>query len=106
MEGELFSGDEETGKRHWKYATGFPILRQAAPVGKHVFVTSAEPALHCVDVENIGVPEVDAVEDLGNIVAIPSSQIVNAADLVSLSQNSACDGGPDESRNSCNLSSG
>jgi hypothetical protein len=40
---------ELTGARRWKYATGFPIERAAAPAGKRVFITSVEPALHCVD---------------------------------------------------------
>jgi outer membrane protein assembly factor BamB len=47
--GELFAMNEMTGERRWKYATGFPVTRAAAPVGKRVFVTSEEPALHCID---------------------------------------------------------
>jgi len=50
--GELFSMDEMTGQRHWKYATGFPVTRAAAPVGKRVFVTCEQPALHCVEAES------------------------------------------------------
>jgi outer membrane protein assembly factor BamB len=47
--GELFAMNEMTGARRWKYATGFPVTRAAAPVGTRVFVTSEEPALHCID---------------------------------------------------------
>ena len=47
--GELFAMNEMTGERRWKYATGFPVTRTAAPVGTRVFVTSDEPALHCID---------------------------------------------------------
>jgi outer membrane protein assembly factor BamB len=47
--GEVFAMQELTGARRWKYATGFPIERAAAPAGKRVFVTSVEPALHCID---------------------------------------------------------
>jgi outer membrane protein assembly factor BamB len=50
--GEVFAMQELTGARNWKYATGFPIERAPAPVGKRVFVTSAEPALHCIDAES------------------------------------------------------
>jgi outer membrane protein assembly factor BamB len=50
--GELFAMNELTGARRWKYATGFPVTRAAAPVGGRVFVTSEEPALHCVDATN------------------------------------------------------
>lgn len=49
--GEVFAMQEMTGARRWKYATGFPITRAAAPVGKRVFVTSQEPALHCIEAE-------------------------------------------------------
>jgi outer membrane protein assembly factor BamB len=49
--GEVFAMDELTGERRWKYSTGFPVERAPAPVGKRVFVTSAEPALHCIDAE-------------------------------------------------------
>jgi len=47
--GEVFSMNEMTGQRQWKYATGFPVLRAPAVVGNRVFVTSEEPMLHCVD---------------------------------------------------------
>lgn len=47
--GEVFAMQELSGVRRWKYATGFPITRAAAPVGERVFVTSDEPALHCID---------------------------------------------------------
>jgi outer membrane protein assembly factor BamB len=50
--GELFAMHELTGARRWKYTTGFPVTRAAAAVGKRVFITSEEPALHCIDAES------------------------------------------------------
>jgi outer membrane protein assembly factor BamB len=50
--GEVFSIHEQTGDRHWKYATGFPIVRPPAVIGDRVYVTSEEPALHCVEAEH------------------------------------------------------
>lgn len=47
--GEVFAMQEMTGHRQWKFATGFPVSRTPAPVGDRVFVTSDEPALHCID---------------------------------------------------------
>jgi len=47
--GEVFSMNEMTGARRWKYATGFPVTRAPAVVGDKVFVTSDEPMLHCID---------------------------------------------------------
>ncbi len=47
--GEVFAMQEMTGEREWKYGTGFPVTRTPAPVGDHVYVTSEEPALHCID---------------------------------------------------------
>lgn len=52
MSGELFAMNELSGDQHWKYATGFPIMRAPAAVGERVFITSEEPALHCVDAKN------------------------------------------------------
>ncbi len=52
MSGELFAMNELSGDQHWKYATGFPIMRAPAAVGERVFITSEEPALHCVDATN------------------------------------------------------
>jgi outer membrane protein assembly factor BamB len=52
VSGEMFAMDELTGARRWKYATGFTIGRAPAAVGERVFVTSQEPALHCVDASN------------------------------------------------------
>jgi outer membrane protein assembly factor BamB len=48
-DGEVFSMHELTGARRWKYATGYPVNRQPAAVEDRVFVTSEEPALHCID---------------------------------------------------------
>jgi outer membrane protein assembly factor BamB len=47
--GEVFAMQEMTGAREWKYTSGFPVTRAAAPVGERVYVTSEEPALHCID---------------------------------------------------------
>jgi outer membrane protein assembly factor BamB len=47
--GEVFSMNEMTGERNWKYAAGFPVMRAPAVVGGKVFVTSDEPMLHCID---------------------------------------------------------
>ncbi|MCC7474974.1 MAG: PQQ-binding-like beta-propeller repeat protein [Pirellulales bacterium] len=47
--GEVFAMEELNGKRQWKFASGFTITRSPAPVGDRVFITSAEPMLHCVD---------------------------------------------------------
>jgi outer membrane protein assembly factor BamB len=49
LSGDVFAMHEETGSQRWKYSTGFPILRAAAGVGDRVFVTSGEPALHCIN---------------------------------------------------------
>ena len=47
--GDVFSMHELSGDRRWKYATGFPVTRAPAAVGDRVFVTTDEPALHCID---------------------------------------------------------
>jgi outer membrane protein assembly factor BamB len=47
--GEVFSMNEATGLRQWKYTTGFPIHRAPAAVGGRVFVTTDEPMLHAID---------------------------------------------------------
>jgi outer membrane protein assembly factor BamB len=85
LEGELFAMHELTGQQHWKYSCGFPVTRAAAGVGERVFVTSGEPALHCVNATNgIGLWEaphvnqfaavskdrVYAVNDLGEFVVL------------------------------------
>jgi outer membrane protein assembly factor BamB len=49
LDGEVFAMHELTGERRWKYATGFPVTRAPAAVADRVFVTSQEPALHCID---------------------------------------------------------
>jgi outer membrane protein assembly factor BamB len=85
MEGELFAMHELTGLQRWKYSCGFPVTRAAAGVGDRVFVTSGEPALHCLNATSgIGVWEaphvkqfaatskdrVYAVNDLGEFVVL------------------------------------
>lgn len=52
LAGDVFAMDELTGSQRWKYSTGFPITRAAAGIGDRVFVTSGEPALHCIDASN------------------------------------------------------
>lgn len=47
--GEVFAMHEMTGHRQWKFSTGFPVSRTPAPIDERVFVTSDEPALHCID---------------------------------------------------------
>jgi outer membrane protein assembly factor BamB len=49
LAGDVFAMHEETGAQRWKYSTGFPIIRAPAGVGDRVFVTSGEPALHCIN---------------------------------------------------------
>jgi outer membrane protein assembly factor BamB len=86
--GEVFAMDELTGARRWKYATGFPITRAPAAVGKRVYVTTEEPMLHCVDAESgAGVWEaphvtqfaaasktrVYGVDDLGALVVLDAA---------------------------------
>lgn len=88
LDGEVFSINELTGSHHWKYATGFPITRAAAAVGDRVYVTSGEPALHCIDA-NTGAglweaphitqfasttkDHVYAVNDLGTLMVLNSA---------------------------------
>ncbi len=58
LEGDLFAMHELSGSQRWKYSCGFPVTRAAAGVGDRVFVTSGEPALHCVNATSgIGVWE-------------------------------------------------
>jgi len=52
MNGELFAVHELTGERRWKFAAGFLVTRAPAAVGARIFITSDEPALHCVDAAN------------------------------------------------------
>jgi outer membrane protein assembly factor BamB len=49
VNGDLFALNETSGKQLWKYSTGFPIIRAPAGVGDRVFVTSDEPAMHCIN---------------------------------------------------------
>jgi outer membrane protein assembly factor BamB len=83
--GEVFAMQEANGTRRWKYATGFPITRSPAPVGGKVFVTSEEPALHCIDAKRgtqlwevpkitqfaaLSKDRVYGVDELGGLVAL------------------------------------
>lgn len=87
--GEVFAVHELSSERKWKYATGFPVERAPAPVGKRLFVTSAEPALHCVDIEtgdglweaphmkqfaSASKTRVYGVGDLGELVALDGAK--------------------------------
>jgi hypothetical protein len=49
LSGDVFAMHELSGHQRWKYSTGFPVTRAAAGIGNRVFVTSGEPALHCID---------------------------------------------------------
>ncbi len=95
LSGDVFAMHELSGLQRWKYSTGFPVTRAAAGVGDRVFVTSAEPALHCVNATSgVGIweaPHVDqfaavskdrvyGVNDLGAFV------VLNAATGVTLAQ--------------------
>ena len=95
LEGELFAMHELTGSQRWKYSCGFPVTRAPAGVGDRVFVTSAEPALHCINATTgVGIWEaphvnqfaavskdrVYAVNDLGEFV------VLNAATGVTLAK--------------------
>jgi outer membrane protein assembly factor BamB len=87
-DGEVFSMDEQTGERRWKYATGFPVTRAPAVVGKKVYVTSDEPMLHCIDAEKgtelwqaphvsqfaaASAKRVYGVDDLGSLMVLDAS---------------------------------
>jgi outer membrane protein assembly factor BamB len=51
LAGEVFAIEEATGRKRWKYATGYTINRAPATVGDRVYVTSDEPSLHSIDAE-------------------------------------------------------
>jgi outer membrane protein assembly factor BamB len=85
LDGEVFALHEVTGVRQWKYATGFPVTRAPAAVGDRVFVTSEEPALHCIDASKgtslweapnvaqfaaLSATRVYGVDELGRMVAL------------------------------------
>jgi outer membrane protein assembly factor BamB len=87
--GEVFAMQEMTGVRQWKYATGFPVTRSPAPVGDHVFVTSDEPAMHCIDIKTgsavwqaphvmqfaaASKTRVYGVDDLGGLVVLDAAK--------------------------------
>ena len=87
--GEVFAMQEMTGMRQWKYSTGFPCRDLPAPVGDHVFVTSEEPALHCIDAKTgtaiwqaphvmqfaaASKTRVYGVDDLGGLVVLDAAK--------------------------------
>jgi hypothetical protein len=89
LAGDVFAGQETTGKRQWKYSTGFPVSRSVAPVGDVVFATSDEPALHCIDAKTGSViwvaphvmqfaaaskTRVYGVDDLGGLVVLDAAK--------------------------------
>ena len=94
--GDMFAMHESTGARHWKYATGFTVSRAPAAIQDRVFVTSVEPALHCVDAETgMGLWEapgvaqfaaasrnrVYGVDDFGSLVVLDATTGANVGRL-------------------------
>jgi outer membrane protein assembly factor BamB len=94
--GDMFAMHESTGARHWKYATGFTVSRAPAAIENRVFVTSVEPALHCVDAktglglwEAPGVAQFAAasrnrvygVDDFGSLVVLDATTGANVGRL-------------------------
>jgi hypothetical protein len=88
LSGDVFGMHEVTGMRRWKYATGYPVTRSPAAVGERVYVTSEEPALHCIDaktgeavweaggIEQFAAASKDrvyAVDDLGALVVLDAA---------------------------------
>jgi hypothetical protein len=82
VSGELFAMQELTGVRRWKYATGFPVTRAAAAVGERVFVSSEEPALHCIGAVN-GNAEWEAPR-VAQFAAISRERVYGVNDLGAL----------------------
>jgi outer membrane protein assembly factor BamB len=96
LEGEVFAMNEMSGQQHWKYSCGFPVTRAPAGVGDRVFVTSGEPALHCINATNgVGLWEaphvqqfaaaskdrVYGVNDLGEFVVLNAQTGVTLAKI-------------------------
>jgi outer membrane protein assembly factor BamB len=96
VSGEVFAMHELTGARRWKYATGFPVMRAPAAVEDRVFVTSEEPALHCVDGDTgtslweaadirqfaaLSKERVYGVDELGQLVALDAATGTRVARL-------------------------
>ena len=96
LEGELFAMHEMSGSQRWKYSCGFPVTRAAAGVGDRVFVTSGEPALHCVNATSgagiweaphvnqfaaISKDRVYGVNDLGEFIVLNASTGVTLAKI-------------------------
>jgi hypothetical protein len=80
--GEVFAMNELTGERQWKYATGFPINRAPAAVDDRVYVTSAEPMLHCIDAKSgAGIWE---APDITQFAAASKSRVYGVDDLGAL----------------------
>jgi outer membrane protein assembly factor BamB len=68
LNGDVFAMHELSGSQRWKYSCGFPVTRAAAGVGDRVFVTSAEPALHCINsMSGIGIWEAPHVNQFASI---------------------------------------
>jgi outer membrane protein assembly factor BamB len=87
--GEVFAMQEMTGVRQWKYAAGFPVSRSVAPVGDRAFVTTEEPAMHCIDIKTgsaiwqaphvmqfaaASKTRVYGVDDLGGLVVLDAAK--------------------------------
>jgi len=68
-----------SGLQRWKYSCGFPVTRAPAGVGDRVFVTSDEPALHCINATSgIGVWEAPHVNQFA---AISKERVYGVNDL-------------------------
>src|SRR5436190_10444395 len=79
LNGDVFAMHELSGSQRWKYSCGFPVTRAAAGVGDRVFVTSAEPALHCINsMSGIGIWEAPHVNQFA---AISKERVYGVKDL-------------------------
>jgi outer membrane protein assembly factor BamB len=80
--GDLFGLHEMKGTREWKFATGYPIIRAPAAVGDRVYVTTEEPAMHCVDAKTgQGIWETPAITQFA---AASSKRVYGIDDLRAL----------------------
>jgi outer membrane protein assembly factor BamB len=90
--GEVFSMNEATGERRWKYAAGFPIHRAPAVVGDRVFVSSEEPMLHCIDATSGA--EIWSASGVNQFAAASKTRVYGVDDLGALVVLDAATGAP------------